>query len=390
MIKTKNPTGGIIIGGHVQGLDLVRSLGQKNIPTIVIDIDNCIARYSKYCKQFFRCPDYKSKEFIDFLMKLASQNNYKGWVLYPTNDYITYNIARNKNTLKSWFKIITPDFNIVSNFYSKRKTIEQAIKNGVPCPATWFPENIDLKTFNLEFPVFVRGIEGLAFYKEFSQKVIRASNKTELEETLSLVEKRFEIKNVMVQEIIPFNPELRGVYFTSFCVKGEIKTHFVWQKIREHPLRHGTSTFCKSVANPDLFNISKDLLKDLNYTGVSEIEYVRDPKDNKYKLIEINGRTFLQSSLSRRSGVDYGLIIYKYLNNLPIEYPEVYTPEISWSHFWTDFFFGIQGIIKKEHKLSKIIKSYSGQIEFGVLSFRDMMPFIMETILLPYIAKKRL
>ena len=52
-------TGAIVIEGHVQGLAITRSLGENNINVIVIDKNNtCIAKYSKYCNAFFKCPDY--------------------------------------------------------------------------------------------------------------------------------------------------------------------------------------------------------------------------------------------------------------------------------------------------------------------------------------------
>ena len=75
--------GAIIIEGHVQGLSNTRSLGSKGIPVYVVDINTCIARYSKYCKKFFICPSFKSDEFADFLIQLAKEERIKDWVLDP-------------------------------------------------------------------------------------------------------------------------------------------------------------------------------------------------------------------------------------------------------------------------------------------------------------------
>ena len=70
--------GAVIIEGHVQGLSNTRSLGEAGIPVIVVDRDNCLAHYSKYCSGFFRCPDYLTEEFADFLIKLAVEQKIKG------------------------------------------------------------------------------------------------------------------------------------------------------------------------------------------------------------------------------------------------------------------------------------------------------------------------
>ncbi len=77
----KNRPGAIIIEGHVQGLANTRALGREGIPVFVIDKTNCIARYSKYCKKYFRCPDFTKYEFVDFLIQLAKRENLKDWVL---------------------------------------------------------------------------------------------------------------------------------------------------------------------------------------------------------------------------------------------------------------------------------------------------------------------
>lgn len=84
---TENKTGAIIIEGHVQGLSNARSLGSKGIPVYVVDINTCIARYSKYCKKFFICPSFKSYEFTDFLIELAIKENLKDWVLILSYDH---------------------------------------------------------------------------------------------------------------------------------------------------------------------------------------------------------------------------------------------------------------------------------------------------------------
>ncbi|MEZ5084599.1 MAG: hypothetical protein R2750_14335 [Bacteroidales bacterium] len=73
--KAENKTGAIIIEGHVQGLSNTRALGSMGIPIYVVDINTCIARYSKYCKKFFICPAFKSDDFAEFLIDLAKKKN---------------------------------------------------------------------------------------------------------------------------------------------------------------------------------------------------------------------------------------------------------------------------------------------------------------------------
>ena len=49
--------GAVVIGGHVQGLGIVRMLGSKKIPVVLMDTTGYnITRFSKYCSIFCRSP----------------------------------------------------------------------------------------------------------------------------------------------------------------------------------------------------------------------------------------------------------------------------------------------------------------------------------------------
>ncbi|UCH71921.1 MAG: hypothetical protein JSW62_05885, partial [Thermoplasmatales archaeon] len=74
----------IILGGEVNGYGLVRSFGEKNVPTICLDHRKNLALYSKYTDGQI-CPNPSTKEFIDYLIILGKKINSKG-VFYATYD----------------------------------------------------------------------------------------------------------------------------------------------------------------------------------------------------------------------------------------------------------------------------------------------------------------
>src|SRR5450759_1595127 len=96
----KDLPGVIVIEGHVQGLANTRALGKAGIPVIVVSEHNCLARYSRYCKKFFKCPGYLSSEFIHFLIQMALSEGIQGWVLLPSNDHAVFNISGNIEKLR--------------------------------------------------------------------------------------------------------------------------------------------------------------------------------------------------------------------------------------------------------------------------------------------------
>ena len=111
--------GAIIIEGHVQGLSNTRSLGAAGIPVIVVDKGDCVARHSRYCAGFFRCPDYDTDDLADFLIRLAKALNLKNWLLLPSNDHAVLTLSRNKSRLEAIFKVITPGLEIIENIYDE-------------------------------------------------------------------------------------------------------------------------------------------------------------------------------------------------------------------------------------------------------------------------------
>ena len=89
-------------------------------------------------------------------------------------------------------------------------------------------------------------------------------------------------------------------------------------------------------------------IKELKYTGVSEIEFILDPNDNKYKLIEFNARTWLWVGLAKNCGVDYANIIYSFVNEDRIDFPQNYDTGIYWINPFSDFAYSVLSILKGE------------------------------------------
>ena len=79
--------GAIIIGGHYQGLGALKSLGEKGVPLCLLDSSLHIGRFSKYAKKFYSCPSVKQDALLlEYLKKLAINENLQDWVVFPTDD----------------------------------------------------------------------------------------------------------------------------------------------------------------------------------------------------------------------------------------------------------------------------------------------------------------
>jgi predicted ATP-grasp superfamily ATP-dependent carboligase len=382
-------SGAIIIEGHVQGLSNTRSLGEAGIPVYVVDKNNCLARYSRYCKKFFYCPNYIDPEFIDFLIELAKTEGLQGWALIPSNDHAVISISKNRSLLEKYYKIITPGIDVIENIYDKSKLLNVAQKVSIPFPKTYYLQNSSDIPSNIKFPVLTKGRHGLSFYKSTGKKVFLSNSASELKEHLIEIENSFQIGETFTQEYIPFDGTNKTISFTAFCINGDIKTYWIGEKLREHPIRFGTATLARSVVCEELIEPSKKLLQELNYTGVCEVEYLRNPLDGEYKLIEINARTWLWVGLAKACGVNFALMIYNHLNQNPFTYPSNYKTDVNWVNYITDSVFSLQAIIKQQLKLKQYFCAFKGKTVNAIFSWNDILPGIMFLFLSVYIAIKR-
>ena len=380
--------GAIVIEGHVQGLSNTRSLGELGIPVYVVDTVHCLAQHSKYCKKYFKCPPFNTSEFIDFLLSLAKKERLEGWLLIGSNDHIVENLSLNQDRLQPYYKMLVPNKSKLYDIINKKTLLMVAKNCGTSIPDTCYPENLD-EAKRFRYPLLVKGNLGLSFYKATHKKAIQVDDYPSLQRVINQLHNTINFNDVMIQELIPSSSNNRVVSFTCFAENGNIKTFWMGQKLREHPVRYGTATFAQSVYIDDILNEAAPLVKALDYTGVCEIEFMLDNRDGKYKLIEINPRTWLWVGLAKACGIDYAKMVYRYVNGLSQEYPQQYEIGTKWINWITDVFFSSKAIHKKVFSFNEYLSSLSGRKITAIWNWKDPWPGIVFPFLSIYIARKR-
>ena len=377
--------GAIVIEGHVQGLSNTRALGELGIPVYVLDVVHCLAQHSKYCTRYFRCPPFHSEAFVPFLIDLAQKEHLQGWFLIGSNDHIVEQLSLHEEQLRPYYTMLVPDKTRLYDIINKARLLQVAVQCGTTIPATCYVDTIE-QASDFRYPLLIKGCMGLSFYKATHCKAIQVDSPEELRRTLQTLPLT---QDVMIQELIPFDRRYPVVSFTCFAVKGEVKTYWMGQKLREHPIKYGTATMSESVDIPAVLNEARPLVQALEYTGICEIEFMFDPRDKQYKLIEINPRTWLWVGLAKACGIDYAKIAYRYAQGIEQTYPTQYTTGVKWRNSITDFVFGMQAILRGYISLHDYLRSLQGPIVHAVWSWHDPMPGVMFPLMSFYIAKKR-
>ncbi|MBK7490501.1 MAG: hypothetical protein IPI74_12070 [Bacteroidales bacterium] len=314
----------------------------------------------------------------------------EGWLLLPSNDHAVYTIARNRDALGSVFKLITPGTDVIDLIYNKKNLLDMATELGVARPTTFYFNRTDEKIpADLKFPVITRGRFGLSFFKAMKAKALMAETTEELREQLSHIDRVIGPDKTLTQTVISFDGTNRTVSFTAFCTDGEIRCWWAGRKLREHPWRFGTATYAESIECEECLESTTRLIRKLNYCGICEVEYIRDPTDNNYKLIEINARTWLWVGLAKACGVDYALMAYRYVNGLENTFPDDYVKGVKWINYLTDTWFSLGAMFSGRMKPGEYFTSFKGKRIPAVFSWRDIIPSFALVLLSFYIARKR-
>lgn len=288
-------------------LAIARSLGGKGIEVTGGGSANvCLARFSKYCKRFVRYPSPRRypEQFLWWLRNHLKRNHYD--VLFPVDDVPLLIISKNKAELSEFCKIPIPDFRTIIKARDKRRALEIALRHDIPCPKTFFVEDIDeVKDLSkkIDFPVVVRPRESSG-----GQGLVCAENKRELLSGYQTAQKYGQ--QPLIQDFIPPG----GPKYSFSCLLNEASEPLA--KFSQVAFRWlgGSTTFSVGIggnAAVRVEELSIKLLKAMNWSGVAEVEWLIDPRDQQPKLLEVNPRFWSWIQLAISSGVDFPYLWYR-------------------------------------------------------------------------------
>jgi D-aspartate ligase len=109
----------------------------------------------------------------------------------------------------------------------------------------------------------------------------------------------------IVQEYIPAEYAENWIFYAYCDSGGECRVVFTGVKARSWPVRAGVTACGFSVANPELAELASRFCKQLGYRGIADMDWVRDRRDGRFKLVDFNPRMGNQFRLFETgAGVD--------------------------------------------------------------------------------------
>jgi predicted ATP-grasp superfamily ATP-dependent carboligase len=383
-------TGAVVIGGDFHGLGIVRSLGRRGLPVFIIDDERSISRFSRYASGAVHVKDLRDEDrAVAALMHFGRRFALDGWVLFPTRDETVAAISRHRDTLTSMFRVPTPDWPVIAPAWDKRETYRVAGELGIPIPRTWYPDGVaDLASIDANPPFVVKPAISRNFVLATKAKAWRADDRLELEERFSRASDLVGQGEVMIQEVIPGDGRQQFAY-CAFFKDGKAVGSMVAQRRRQHPPEFGrASTFVETVDIPELEELSTRFLRAIGYYGLVEVEFKLDPRDGRYKLLDVNPRTWSYHTLGQRAGVDFPYLLFA--DQLGEETGSYRAASgIRWIRLVTDLPTGVLEIAGRRISPWQYLATLFGSDVESVFSREDLLPSIIELALLPYLIVKR-
>ncbi len=379
----KNNVSAVVLGMGVNGLGVVRSLSKEGVKVYAFDEDRNQPAMATSLAVVKECPDVKhqAKALLTFLIEFSkSEGNCP--VLFPCTDAHNEFLHRYRDQLKEYFRFINSEDEVMKKLLDKNGQYQLAQEHNVATAKTFSPksiEEIDAISKKIQFPVIIKGLNPMPWRAVFGdQKVIVIKNAKELtDEYLKLFKTNL---HTVIQEII-VGDDTRHYKFCAYINKdGKALLTFTLQKVRQFPCHFGIGSCVVSVFEPEVAEKGLQFMRDMGYRGIGSIEFKRDKRDEKLKMIELNARLWAQNSLATACGQNYPWVAYRDLIGEEVPLSSKFKEGIKWIASKEDraSFYGY--FREGSMSFKTWFKSFcTGRRVWSLFNWDDPMPFLKET-----------
>ncbi len=307
-------------GENRSALAVTRSLGRTGCNVFVAGIEaGNISACSKFCRKAFTAPDplNEMENYLEVIAEIVIREDIN--VIFPMTEQSVYCLSDARERLGKSVILACAPSNMMEAISNKYKLFQLAEKLGVAVPETIYVADSDDFLGKISrisgYPVVVKP----AFSKiKDGDRIIPAGvmYAVDQDELCRLYETRQVLRYPsLIQELIV--GEGTGL-FTLFDHDRHLAL-FSHRRLLEKPPSGGVSVLSESVSlDYEMVDAAGKLLSEVGWEGIAMVEFKRDIRDGRAKLMEINGRFWGSLQLAVSSGVDFpSLSLDYYLGRNP-------------------------------------------------------------------------
>ena len=294
-----NPGPALVLDVH-HNINVTEALSKEGID--VIGCDNMSIPFGilpRTMVDFVVHPNFKPLDcYINFLARILEDR--EAACLVPCSTKTVGVVSRNLTKLGS-----TPSLLPCPESYEmavdRLKLIKVAQRAGVPVPNTRaFNDPGDVEVFPaVSKPRFEKG-GAVGFRKIHDSSGIK--------EALELGRR---VGPLVLQEYVPGDSTNMRTCNLLFDDRSRPRAIFTMRKIRERFSTGGPTIVGVSSNDPNIVELAVNLLTEMKWRGVAEVEFKIDPRDGVPRLMEVNPRFWAYLRLPVACGVNFPKLLYR-------------------------------------------------------------------------------
>lgn len=311
----------VLLGGSLTALSACRSLGGRGIEVVALHdgASNSVVRYSRHCSSWVSfAKDGLQEAWLEWLLKRDEPS-----VILPCCDSGVELVARQRHLLESaGHHPVEADDGVLVAMLSKEATFEAASEAGIAVPystAVRSAGELEEALGRMAFPCATkpeqpnRFLQLLGAHSELdsaygSLKGLRLEDASQARAVLEpLVRSGIPM---LLTEMVEGPDSAFCSYYSYLDSDGNALFHFTKRKLRQYPIHFGGGTYHKTEWIPEAAEAGLRFFERIGLRGIGNVEFKRDARDGRLKLIECNPRITASDNLIRAAGVDLAFIAY--------------------------------------------------------------------------------
>ena len=334
----------VVLSGGVTALGVMRAFGRRGTPVFVYPDTREYIRYSRWYRPLL--PQGRGvptvKPSLPVLQDVLERSGLARGFLCACSDDWNRAVAEYAEQPTPRFASVVPTSAALDRLQDKARLAGLLEELRVPMPLT---RRISSAADVADIPqstetfYFLKPTDSQRFLQHFGTKGMRVPTADEARRRLDEIVAAG--MSVVLQEYIPgsFNEH----YFIDGYVDrgGEIKALFARRRLRIYPPDFGNSTAMVSVALGEVgqaVDSARSVLGAVGYRGIFSAEFKRDPRDGRFKLLEVNTRPWWFVDFAVRCGVDVCQMAYDDAQGKPIRRVDQYKVGATCVFPYYDFF----------------------------------------------------
>jgi D-aspartate ligase len=367
----------IVLGGTVTALSVARSLWEAGVQVHVLDRSDSPARVSRQRASFTDVggPDMQDR-MLDWLETAP-----EGAVVLAGSDDGLELIARHGDDLaRRGLRPMEADGEVLLAMLDKSRTYELANAHGIATPST-----ILLRTAadaahiadGLSYPCMLKPRHSHLFRLRADSNVkgLLVGDSAELCAEIE----RLESVGVemLVTEVIRGHSDEFVSYYSYIDEQGKPLLRLTKRKMRQFPPGFGTGTYHATNHDPEVAELGRRFFEAIGLRGLGNVEFKRDRRDGRLKVIECNARFTGCNEVIRHAGIDLALFSYNRLVGRPTPPVEDYRDDVRWWEPVNDTRAFLVYRRRGELTLPAWLRSLAHRQHFPVARLSDPLPVVV-------------